>query len=79
MVMLTLSVIVMCSYLYPVCLVSRDLKNTYFKEQLSVVSSKYRSLHYDQCLNITQTEKAWIYEILFYQVAIVMVKDKNVL
>ena len=75
--MLTLSVIVMCSYLYPVCLVSRVLKNTYFKEQFSVVASKYRNLHYVQCLNIAPTEKAWICEILFYQVAIVMVKDKN--
>ena len=75
--MLTLSVIVMCSYLYPVCLVSRVLKNTYFKEQFSVVASKYRTLHYVQCLNIAPTEKAWICEILFYQVAIVMVKDKN--
>ena len=75
--MLILSVIAMCSYLYPVCLVSRVLKNTYFKEQFSVVASKYRNLHYVQCLNIAPTEKAWICEILFYQVAIVMVKDKN--
>ena len=75
--MLTLSVIVICLYLYPVCLVSRVLKNTYFKEQFSVVASKYRNLHYVQCLNIVPTEKAWICEILFYQVAIVMVKDKN--
>ena len=74
---LTLSVIVMCSYLYPVFLVSRVLKNTYFKEQLSVVASKYRNLHFVQCLNITPTEKAWICEILFYQVANVMIKDKN--
>ena len=75
--MLTLSVIVICSYLYPMCLVSRVLKNTYFNEQFSVVASKYRNLHYVQCLNIVPTEKAWICEILFYQVAIVMVKDKN--
>ena len=45
--MLTLSVIGMFSCLYPVCLVFRILKNTYFKEQLSVVVSKYRNLHYD--------------------------------
>ena len=77
MVMLTLSVIVMCSYLYPVCLVSRVLKNTYFQEQFSVVASKYRNLHDVQCLNIAPTEKAWIYEILFYEAAIIMVKDKN--
>ena len=75
--MLTLSVIVICSYIYPMCLVSRVLKNTYFNEQFSVVASKYRNLHYVQCLNIVPTEKAWICEILFYQVAIVMVKDKN--
>ena len=75
--MLTLSLIVICSYLYPVCLVSRVLKNTYFKEQFSVVASKYRTLHDIQFLNIAPTEKAWICEILFYQVAIVMVKDKN--
>ena len=35
------SIFVMCSYLYPVCLVSLVLKNTYFKEHLSVVASKY--------------------------------------
>ena len=75
--MLTLSVIVICLYLYPVCLVSRVLKNTYFKEQFSVVASKYRNLHYVQCLNIAPTEKAWICGILFYEVAIVMVKDKD--
>ena len=75
--MLTLSVIAMCSYLYPVVLVSRVLKNAYFKEQFSVVAYKYRNLHYVQCLNIATTEKACICEILFYQVAIVMVKDKN--
>ena len=50
--MLILSVILICSYLYPVCLVSRALKNTYFKEHLLVFASKYRNLHYDQCLNI---------------------------
>ena len=74
---LTLSVIAICFYLYSVCLVSRVLKNTYFKEQFSVVASKYRNLHYVQCLNIAPTEKAWICGILFYEVAIVMVKDKD--
>ena len=39
--MLILSINAMRSYLYPVCLVSRVLKNTYFREQLSVVASKY--------------------------------------
>ena len=38
MMMLILSVILMCSYLYPVCLVSQILKNTDFKEQLSAVA-----------------------------------------
>ena len=71
------SVIAICLYLYPVCLVSRVLKNTYFKQQFSVVASEYRNLHYVQCLNIAPKEKAWICEILFYQVAIVMLKDKN--
>ena len=40
-IMLILSVIAMCSYLYSVCLVSRVSKNTYLKEHLSVVASKY--------------------------------------
>ena len=39
--MLILSINAMRSYLYPVCLVSRVLKNTYFREHLSVVASKY--------------------------------------
>ena len=42
-----------------------------------MVASKYRNLHDVQCLNIAPTEKAWIYEILFYEAAIIMVKDKN--
>ena len=54
-----------------------SFKNTYFKQQFSVVASKYRNLHYVQCLNIAPTENAWICEILFYQIAIVMLKDKN--
>ena len=45
--MLTLSVIGMFSCLYLVCMVFRILKNTYFKEHLSAVVSKYRNLHYD--------------------------------
>ena len=39
--MLIFSVIVMCLYLYSVCLVSRVLKNTYFMESCSVIASKY--------------------------------------
>ena len=41
MMMLITSDIVMCSFLYSVCLVSRVLKNTYSKEHLSVIASKY--------------------------------------
>ena len=62
--MLILSVIVMCSYLYPVCLFSRVLKNTYFKEHLSVVASKYRNLRYVQYLNIAPVEKAWFMALM---------------
>ena len=40
--MLIFSVIIMCRYLYSVCQVCLVLKNTYFKEYLSVVASKYR-------------------------------------
>ena len=43
--MLILSVILMCSYLYPVCLVSQVLKNTDFKEHLWVVASCSRLKH----------------------------------
>ena len=39
--MLIFCIIVMCLYLYSGCLVYRVLKNTYFKEDLSVVASKY--------------------------------------
>ena len=66
--MLILSAILICSYLYPVCLVSQVLKDTDFKQHLSVVAL---------CLNRTPIEKAWIHEILFHQVVIVMVKDEN--
>ena len=68
MMMLIFSIIVMCSYLNLVCLVCRVLKNTYFKEHVSVVASKYsicdtekmlRNLSYVQCLNIAPLEKAW--------------------
>ena len=41
MMMLIFSIIVMCSYLYLVCLLYRVLKKTYFKQHLSVVASKY--------------------------------------
>ena len=54
MMMLIFSVIVMCSYLYSVCLVFRVLRNTYLKEQLSAVASKYNI--WDMKNNM---EKAW--------------------
>ena len=57
--MFILTVVVMCLYLYPVSLVSRHLTNTYFREHLSVAASKYRNLHYFQCLNIAPMKKAW--------------------
>ena len=41
MIMLVFSIIVICSYLYSVCLVCRFLKNTNFKGHLSVVVSKH--------------------------------------
>ena len=41
MMILIFSIIEMRSYLYSVCLVSRVLKNTYFKEHPWVIASKY--------------------------------------
>ena len=35
------SIVVTCPYIYSLCLVYQVLKNTYFKEYLSVVASKY--------------------------------------
>ena len=40
--MLIFSIIVMSSYLYSVCLIAQVSENTYFKEHLLVVTSKYR-------------------------------------
>ena len=62
MILLILSVIVMCPNLYPVCLVSRVLKNTHFKEHLLVFASKFRNLHYVQYLNIAPNRKAMVYD-----------------
>ena len=68
MIMLIFSIIVMCSYVYSVCLLSQVLKKSYLKEHLSVVASKYSlcdmekkilNLNYVQCLNIAPREKAW--------------------
>ena len=41
MMMLIFSIIVKCWYLYSACLIFQVLKNTYFKEHLSEVASKY--------------------------------------
>ena len=41
MIMSIFSIIVTCPYIYSLCLVYQVLKNTYFKEYLSVVASKY--------------------------------------
>ena len=68
MMMLVFSIIVMYLHFFPVGLVSRVLKNTRFKEYLSMVASKYnicdmekilRNLNYVQCLNIGPIVKAW--------------------
>ena len=108
-----LSVIAMCSHLYPVWLVSRVLKSTISRNTFqwllpniafAIWKTRLRNLHYVQCLNIAPMEKAWFMalmekelwpqwnipsyftapmekvwfsEILFFQVVIVMVKDKK--
>ena len=61
MMMLIFSITVMCPYLYSVCLIYRV-----FKENLSVVASKYRicdtennTREFKLCLNIAPMEKAW--------------------
>ena len=64
MMMLILPVIAMYSMYYLVCLPSRVLKNTYFKEHLSAVASKHRNLHHVQCLNIASMEKAWFIALM---------------
>ena len=90
MIMLIISITVMCSYLYSVCLVSQVLKNTYFKEHFSVVVSKYslsdmekilRSLNYVHCLKIVQMEKAWFMVSMEYtrNVKGIMVPTENAL
>ena len=46
MMMLIFSIIVMCSYLYLVCLLYRVLKKTYLKQHLSVVASTMKLLSF---------------------------------
>ena len=65
MMMLIISIIVMCLYLYSLCMVCRDLNN---KGQVSVIVSNrgyaiwktiLRNLNYVQYLNIAPMDKAW--------------------
>ena len=64
---LIFTIIAMRSYLYSVCLVCIDLKNTYFIEHPWVIAFKYsicdmendRNLNYVLCLNLAPVEKAW--------------------
>ena len=58
----------MCSYLFPVHLVSRVIKNTYFKETFhwllpniayAIWKAIPENLNYLQCLTITPMEKEW--------------------
>ena len=74
--MLIFSIIVI--YSYSVYLFSVVLKDTYFKEHLSLVASKYSltNMENDTANNIAIMEKAWFYEKLFFKVIIVMVKNK---
>ena len=62
------SIILICSYLYSVCLVFAVLKNTYFKKHFSVVASQWRlcntennTLEFKLCLMLKHSpmEKAW--------------------
>ena len=62
------SIIVICSYLYSVCLVFAVLKNTYFKKHFSVVASQWilcntenNTLEFKLCLmfKIAPMEKTW--------------------
>ena len=76
MMMLIFSIIVI--YSYSVYLFSVVLKDTYFKEHLSLVASKYSltNMENDTANNIAIMEKTWFYEKLFFKVIIVMVKNK---
>ena len=76
MMMLIFSIIVI--YSYSVYLFSVVLKDTYFKEHLSLVASKYSltNMENDTANNIAIMQKAWFYEKLFFKKIIVMVKNK---
>ena len=65
--MLVFSIAVTCPYLYSVCLVYRVLKNTYFKEYISVVASKYcicntenNTQEFKLCLNIALWKRHYL-------------------
>ena len=62
------SIILICSYIYSVCLVSTVLKNTYFKKHLSLVASQWslcstenNTPEFKLCLMFKDApaEKAW--------------------
>ena len=80
MMMLIFSIIVIYSYLYSVYLFSVVLKDTHFKEHLSLVASKYSFTNMENktANNIAIMEKAWFYEKLFFKVIIVMVKNNKI-
>ena len=61
MIILIFAIIVICPYLYSMCLVSLVLKNTYFKELLSVIAFNitYAIWKNVQFLNMTPMKKAW--------------------
>ena len=61
MIILIFAVIVICPYLYSMCLVSPVLKSPYFKEHLSVVAFNitYAIWKNVQFLNMTPMKKAW--------------------
>ena len=61
MIILIFAIIVICPYLYSMCLVSLVLKNTYFKEHLSVIAFNitYAIWKNVQFLNMTPMKKPW--------------------
>ena len=61
MIILIFAIIVICPYLYSMCLVSLVLKNTCFKELLSVIAFNitYAIWKNVQFLNMTPMKKAW--------------------
>ena len=65
--MLIFSIIVMCSYLYSGYLLSRVLKNIYFKEHFLVVASKYSICDMENKTKestLRSLEKAWFMSLM---------------